>query len=236
MANDLYGGNIHLFLDCFIMELQFPAFYYGGPVAGKYRNPYAEMVSGYSKKNESTMIASLDLEQDLKFITPGLKVKGIISFKNWATTNVVRSFSPYYYGIKDYSKDANGEYTYTYESITKGTTALTTTPSNGGDRLLNYQLSLDYARTFADKHNVGAMLVYLQRDYNQNAPSDFYATFLYATRVLQVVSLMHTTVSICLKRILDTMEVKTLQKESALAFSLQWLWATTSRTKISSAR
>lgn len=148
----------------------------GGPVAGKYRNPYAEMVSGYSKKNESTMIASLDLEQDLKFITPGLKVKGLVSFKNWATTNVVRSFSPYYYGIKDYSKDANGEYTYTYESITKGTTALSTSPSNGGDRLLNYQLSLDYARTFDDKHNVGAMLVYLQRDYNQNAPGDFYAT------------------------------------------------------------
>lgn len=148
----------------------------GGPVAGRYRNPYAEMVSGYSKKNESTMIASLDLEQDLKFITPGLKVKGLVSFKNWATTNVVRSFSPYYYGIKDYSKDANGEYTYTYESITKGTTALSTSPSNGGDRLLNYQLSLDYARTFDDKHNVGAMLVYLQRDYNQNAPGDFYAT------------------------------------------------------------
>lgn len=148
----------------------------GGPVAGKYRNPYAEMVSGYSKKNESTMIASLDLEQDLKFITPGLKIKGLVSFKNWATTNVVRSFSPYYYGIKDYSKDANGEYTYTYESITKGTTALSTSPSNGGDRLLNYQLSLDYAQTFADKHNVGAMVVYLQRDYNQNAPSDFYAT------------------------------------------------------------
>ena len=148
----------------------------GGPVAGKYRNPYAEMVSGYSKRNESTMIASLDLEQDLKFITPGLKIKGLVSFKNWATTNVVRSFSPYYYGIKDYSQDANGDYQYTYEAITKGTTALSTSTSNGGDRLLNYQLSLDYARTFADKHDVGAMVVYLQRDYNQNAPSDFYAT------------------------------------------------------------
>ena len=148
----------------------------GGPVSGRYRNPYAEMVRGYSEKNECTMIASLDLEQDLKFIVPGLKAKGLISFKNWATTNVVRSFDPYFYGIKDYEQGANGEYTYTYEAITKGSKALSTSTSNGGDRLLNYQLSLDYAQTFADKHNVGAMLVYLQRDYNQNAPADFYAT------------------------------------------------------------
>lgn len=148
----------------------------GGPVAGRYRNPYAEMVRGYSKRNESTMIASLDIEQDLKFVTPGLKIKGLVSFKNWATTNVVRSFNPYFYGIKDYEVGADGQYTYTYEAITKGSKALTTSPSNGGDRLLNYQLSLDYARTFAEKHNVGAMFVYLQRDYNQNSPADFYAT------------------------------------------------------------
>ncbi|MFK2503207.1 SusC/RagA family TonB-linked outer membrane protein [Bacteroides fragilis] len=148
----------------------------GGPIAGKYRNPYAEMVGGYSEKNESTMIASLDLEQDLKFIVPGLKAKGLVSFKNWATTNVVRSFTPYFYGIKDYEQGTNGEYNYTYEAITKGSKALTTTTSNGGDRLLNYQLSLDYAQTFGDKHDVGAMLVYLQRDYNENAPADFYAT------------------------------------------------------------
>ena len=131
----------------------------GGPIAGRYRNPYAEMVRGYSEKNESTMIASLDLEQDLKFIVPGLKAKGLVSFKNWATTNVVRSFTPYFYGIKDYELGTNGEYNYTYEAITKGSKALTTTTSNGGDRLLNYQLSLDYAQTFGDKHDVGAMLV-----------------------------------------------------------------------------
>lgn len=148
----------------------------GGPHDGRYFNPYAEMVSGYSTRNESTMIASFDIEQDLKFITEGLRIKGLVSFKNWSTTNVVRSFTPYYYGITTYDKDANGQYTFDYENIKKGTTALSTSPSNGGDRLLNYQLSLDYARTFNDVHEVGAMVVYLQRDYNNNAPSDFYAT------------------------------------------------------------
>lgn len=148
----------------------------GGPTDGRYRNPYAEMVSGYSNRNESTMIASFDIEQDLKFITEGLKIKGLVSFKNWSKTNVVRSFTPYYYGITDYEKGPDGQYTYEYEVIKKGTTALSTSPSNAGDRLLNYQLSLDYARTFNEKHDVGAMFVYLQRDYNNNAPGDFYAT------------------------------------------------------------
>lgn len=150
----------------------------GGPVFGRYRNPYAEMVRGYSNKNESTMIASLDLEQDLKIITQGLKMKGLVSFKNWATTNVTRSFDPYFYGIKNYEQEASGGYSYTYEAITKGSKALNTKTQNGGDRLLNYQLSLDYARNFSDRHDVGAMLVYLQRDYNENAPKDgdLYAT------------------------------------------------------------
>ncbi len=148
----------------------------GGPVAGRYRNPYAEMVSGYSKKNESTLIASLDIEQDLKFLTPGLRLKGLVSFKNWATTNVIRSFTPYYFGIESYEKGPDGKYSYQYKSINRGTTALSTGTSNGGDRLLNYQLSIDYNRTFDDKHNVGAMVVYLQRDYNRNTPGDFYQT------------------------------------------------------------
>lgn len=51
------------------------------------------------------MIASLDLEQDLKFIVPGLKAKGLISFKNWATTNVVRSFDPYFTESKTTNKE-----------------------------------------------------------------------------------------------------------------------------------
>ena len=153
----------------------------GGPVpiqgTNLYRNPYAMMVSGYANRDESTVITTFDIDQDLKFITQGLTLKGLISFKNWATTTVTRSFTPYYYGITSYNQTPNGGYDYQYQSLTKGTTALGTSSSNGGDRLLNFQASLDYSRTFADLHSVGAMLVYLQRDYNINNPgNDFYKT------------------------------------------------------------
>ncbi|CDN31486.1 TonB family protein / TonB-dependent receptor [Mucinivorans hirudinis] len=147
----------------------------GGPVSGRFRNPYAEMVSGYSNNSQSTVISSFDIDQNLKFITEGLSAKGMVSFKNWSTTSVTRRFTPYYYGVTDWRVE-NGEYLYNYGVINKGSNALSTSTSNGGDRLTTLQFSLDYNRTFAEKHNVSAMLVYLQRDYNTNAPGTFYAT------------------------------------------------------------
>ena len=148
----------------------------GGPTQGRYKNPYADMVKGYATKNSSTVIASFDVSQDLDFITPGLNAKGLVSFKNYSITNVTRSFTPYYYAVKDFSVDESGIYTYDYEAMTKGTTALSTETTNGGDRLLNYQFSVDYARSFNDVHHVGAMAIYLQRNYNLNAPEGFYQT------------------------------------------------------------
>lgn len=41
---------------------------------------------------------------------------------------------------------------------------------------MNIQALLNYQRTFANKHDVGALFVYLQRDYNVNNPGDYYAT------------------------------------------------------------
>lgn len=137
-----------------------------------YQNPYAKMVTGYSSRDESTVITSFDVDQDLKFITPGLKVKGLISFKNWSKTNVTRSFKPYYYAVTSYDINDSGEYDYEYKSVTKGSNALSTSTGTTGDRLLNIQASLDYARTFNTVHDIGAMFVYLQRDYNVNNPAD----------------------------------------------------------------
>ena len=139
-----------------------------------YRNPYATMVKGYSDRTQSTSISTLEAEQDLKFITEGLRLKGLISFKNWSSTTVTRQFTPFYYAMDNY-KLVDNTYKYEYGVVTKGTTALNTTTANTGDRLMNAQVNLDYARTFG-LHDVSAMFVYLQRDYNSNAPGNFYAT------------------------------------------------------------
>lgn len=145
---------------------------YGGPHGGFYRNPYADMVSGYKDNSKSSVITSFDLEQDLSFLTEGLKFKGLISFKNFSSTDVVRSFTPFYYQM-DLDNPLHEDGTYNAEVVSKGTTYLGTSTGTAGDRLLNIQASLDYSRSFG-KHDVSGMLVYLQRDYNNNAPNGFY--------------------------------------------------------------
>lgn len=152
----------------------------GGPItigsSSGFLNPYATMVSGYSNRNESIVTTSFDITQDLDKLIPGLKFQGLVSYKNWSTTNIIRSFAPYYYTIDNYHPNDHGGYDYEYRALTKGQTALTTNTSNGGDRYLNLQASFDYNRTFNEKHDVGAMLIYLQRDYSVNNPSNYYAT------------------------------------------------------------
>ncbi len=153
----------------------------GGPLpedgTNIYKNPYAMMVKGYADRSESTVTTTFDFAQDLDIITKGLKVKGLISFKNWTMTKVTRHFTPYYYAIDKYWKNENGQYEHTLKSVTNGTEALSTWSENKGDRLLNIQASMDYANTFNDVHEVGAMLVYLQREENINNPDgDFYKT------------------------------------------------------------
>ncbi|MDR2130960.1 MAG: SusC/RagA family TonB-linked outer membrane protein [Odoribacteraceae bacterium] len=154
---------------------------YGGPHPQDgntplYHNPYAEMVGGYSERNENTNIASFDVVQNLAAVTPGLSVKGLISFKNWTRTSITRYFQPTYYQVDPDKLAADPDMTYSPEILSKnlnpGRNALYTDPTSTGDRLMNLQFSADYARTF-DEHDVSALLVYLQRDYHNNAPGDF---------------------------------------------------------------
>lgn len=151
----------------------------GGPIGSGttsiYRNPYAVMSQGVSKVSESAINAALELDQKLNFITEGLSFKALVSFKNWSKTKVNRSFTPYYYQLVK-ADPIEGGYDFQYNSLNQGSTALTTNNETAGDRWFNLQASLNYQHTFGDKHDVGAMLVYLQREYNVNNPGDYYAT------------------------------------------------------------
>ena len=58
---------------------------WGSIVAGNYNpvNPVAVSSMGYKDTFESTVVANLDFDQKLDFITKGLSFKALISFKNW---------------------------------------------------------------------------------------------------------------------------------------------------------
>lgn len=144
----------------------------GGPIpAGNggniYRNPYAEMVSGYTNMFAVTNTASFEINQNMKFLLPGLNLKGLVSFKNYSHNAITRSAVPFYSEVDSFTED-QGKYSYTYKAITRGTTALSTSSSSSGDRLMTINLVADWSRSFGG-HDVSGMVAFLSRDNTINA-------------------------------------------------------------------
>jgi TonB-linked SusC/RagA family outer membrane protein len=180
-ANDIYGNVMNANPADF--PATFPSSYtndsrdipYGGKSGstnGSYVNPFANLTDGTTENFQSTVLATVNGEQKLNFITPGLSFKALVSFKNWANTNVVRKKGYNQYQISNYTLLPDGTYDYQIELIgSPANLSLQTTATNGGDRNFYMQPSLEYTRTF-NNHNVSGLLLYNQTEYVNNAPTD----------------------------------------------------------------
>ncbi|MCM1031927.1 MAG: TonB-dependent receptor [Oscillibacter sp.] len=147
----------------------------GGRYNSGYRNPMAFMTTNYRDDFESTVLATLSLDQKLDFLTKGLKASAMISFKNWSLTRSTREAAGYnQYQIKNYQRNAEGRYDYDLEMVgTEQATTLNYAWGVNGDRKWYIQGMINYDRTFGDVHNVSGMILYNQEEYNTNAPSTF---------------------------------------------------------------
>jgi len=134
-------------------------------------NPLAILNRGYCNKFWGNVLATFTLDQDLKFITEGLKIGGLASFKNYTYSNTWNQLNPYYYNLTDYWMGADGNYVYDMMEIgTTGTNYLIPGVSNSGNRIFNFQVTADYSRSFG-RHDVAATLVYHQRETISNVPT-----------------------------------------------------------------
>lgn len=144
-----------------------PAIYADGRIPRvKFKeNPWAWATQrGYEKMNHNKIESLTSLEQDLKFITPGLKAKVTFSFDKFSANSVTRAKNPYYYNPAT-SRDENGD-------------IVTSVQENGqeflgyakgaewGDQSIYLEGMLSYNRVFAGVHDVNAMFLYNQKDYN----------------------------------------------------------------------
>ena len=135
--------------------------------SGFFINPYAQLCRGYGDQFRGHFTSALTVNQNLDFITKGLSATGMATFYNRVYSAVYRSFTPFKYQLTDYNIDEAGNYSYTSNSTNTGTTYLGTTRGKDGYRELAFQAKIDYARTFG-KHDVGATIVYLQKERNMN--------------------------------------------------------------------
>lgn len=137
---------------------------------GNYPNPYADLQRGYRMYDNSKIVSTFEVKQDLKMITEGLKVRALFSTDRYAHKGASRQYNPFYYYVNNYDPVKN---TYTLMNLNPPTLS-----SNGGTDYLDYkadaeevnattyfEAALNYDRIFNDKHSVSALLVGYLRNY-----------------------------------------------------------------------
>lgn len=170
-ASYLYdNGDPFLWYYAFITSPNaFPMKYSNGaisaPSKGTGYNPYQLMaLSGYKESFYNNAQSTVSLTQDLdKIITPGLKANIKFSYDALTSNSVTRSFYPETW-LSATSRNADGSLNLlnTY----KGESALGYTTANGGTRVTYFEASMSYERKFAEDHQVGALLLYNQKEKN----------------------------------------------------------------------
>ncbi|MBD1429134.1 MULTISPECIES: SusC/RagA family TonB-linked outer membrane protein [Sphingobacterium] len=130
-----------------------------------YMNPYAEMVRGYQTYKTSNMQPQIEIKQDLNGITEGLSLRGMGYLRRYAFMSASRSYQPFFYEAIVNSQDG----TYNLKALNDGSaTALQPTgteylsyapPIRDVDSRIWLEGTLNYSRTFSEKHAVSGMLV-----------------------------------------------------------------------------
>lgn len=145
-----------------------------------YDNPIQVYYSS-GVNNKTTLRTNTDfkIEQDLKFITEGLKFNAALSIDNTISGSQViiddisNNYLKYYdtEGNVIYATPVNNDYEYVIEPWTIDEFSI-----NSGSRIKrqNYQMSLNYNRSFAKAHNVGALFLFKREQYTSGSMFPIY--------------------------------------------------------------
>lgn len=158
--------------------------------AGQFgQNPYEYMMSSFKEENYNTLNTSLELKQDLGFLTEGLSVKALVNFKNYSASSYNRSLTSYFYTVRKDSYDPETNL-YELDMLRKGTDYVSQSDiGKGADQTFYFDARADWKRSF-ESHNVSAMLMYMMREYrngvipNRNQGYSGRLTYDYANRYL----------------------------------------------------
>lgn len=127
-------------------------------------NPWALATQrGYERFSASKIESLFSVEQDLKFILDGLKARALFSFDRYSNTSVVRSKSPDYYNPA-IGRDAEGNLELVIDSYGQEFLGYST-GSEWGDKSTYLEGAITYGR-FIGKHNIDALFLYNQRNYD----------------------------------------------------------------------
>ena len=149
---------------------------FGNKGNGGFANPYAESVRGFKDRFSNTTLAQFQINQDLGFITDGLKLRALASVRTYTENQNERSFTPFYYGISEV-ETSEGIINSLYQ-IQEGTEFLNNpTVNNYGNSNFYYEAVLEYNKTLNEKHDFSGLLVsYFQESLNTISGNTAFST------------------------------------------------------------
>ena len=131
---------------------------------GDYLNPYANMVRGYKDESYNNVLATVEIKENLDYVTKGLKARALINTSRYSFYNLERKYNPFYYTLANYDFQSD-VYSLIALNPNQGTEYLA---YNEGAKIISnsvyFEGSLNYNRTFKEKHNVSGMLVGIIRE------------------------------------------------------------------------
>ena len=131
---------------------------YGTTDGANHINPYALMSRGYKDYSRTLVLAQVDINQDLKFITEGLRVRGLLSTTRYSYFDSARSYKPFYYKIGYYNPELD-VYNLTALNAESGSEYLDYSGGKDINSKTYLEAAVEYARTFG-RHEVTGLLVY----------------------------------------------------------------------------
>lgn len=143
----------------------YPKQYSSGEIAkDEGENPWSLATqTGYARSSSSNIESLFSIEQDLKGLLPGLKIKGSFSFDRYSSSHVYRSKDPAYHSPATGRTD-EGDLIISLRSLgdnflgySKG--------SDWGNKSTYFEGNLSYSQVFG-AHAVDAMFLYSQRHYD----------------------------------------------------------------------
>lgn len=147
----------------------FPAVYSDGTIAtyeqergANMRNPYNQLMnSGYTKEWSTGIQSKVGVRQKLDFITSGLSAKVNISYDYDALFKSARTYNPSRYHAT--GRDETGALQFI--QVVSGNPDLSDpSETNTATKKIYIDASVNYRRTFAEKHETSAMLLYMQKE------------------------------------------------------------------------
>lgn len=141
-----------------------PAIYSDGtiPKVDQRTNPWAWLTQrGYRDRNFSKIEALVGVEQDLRMLTEGLKVRALFSFDTYNAQGRSRARTPTYYAPST-DRDAEGNLIHGNPLNSDGTKYLGHWAGIDelGNQRMYFEAAANYDRTFVEKHRVGAMFLF----------------------------------------------------------------------------